>query len=30
LLQVNATQLQPNAGDAFFLQIHPYGMFVLA
>ncbi len=30
LLQVNATQLQPSAGDNFFLQIHPYGMFVLA
>jgi len=30
LLQVNATQLQPTAGDNFFLQIHPYGMFVLA
>ena len=29
LLQVNATQLQPTAGDNFFLQIHPYGMFVL-
>ncbi|PWC24204.1 ferric ABC transporter ATP-binding protein [Brenneria nigrifluens DSM 30175 = ATCC 13028] len=30
LLQVNATQLQPNPGDSYFLQIHPYGMFVLA
>lgn len=29
LLQVNATQLQPSAGDPFYLQIHPYGMFVL-
>ncbi|MGP9417862.1 ferric ABC transporter ATP-binding protein [Ewingella sp. AOP8-B2-18] len=29
LLQVNATQLQPSAGDQFYLQIHPYGMFVL-
>nr|WP_314267000.1 ferric ABC transporter ATP-binding protein [uncultured Moellerella sp.] len=29
LLQVNATQLQPNIGDEFYLQIHPYGMFVL-
>jgi len=29
LLQVNATQLQPNIGDQFYLQIHPYGMFVL-
>ncbi|MBJ7220259.1 MULTISPECIES: ferric ABC transporter ATP-binding protein [unclassified Brenneria] len=30
LLQVNATQLQPNPGDCYYLQIHPYGMFVLA
>lgn len=30
LLQVNATQLQPNPGDSYYLQIHPYGMFVLA
>ncbi|ACS86266.1 MULTISPECIES: ferric ABC transporter ATP-binding protein [Musicola] len=29
LLQVNATQLQPGAGDQLFLQIHPYGMFTL-
>lgn len=29
LLQVNATQLQPTEGDHFYLQIHPYGMFVL-
>ncbi|WP_411570828.1 ferric ABC transporter ATP-binding protein [Pectobacterium cacticida] len=29
LLQVNATQLQPNPGDSYFLQIHPYGMFAL-
>ncbi|MEE3664615.1 ferric ABC transporter ATP-binding protein [Brenneria sp. g21c3] len=30
LLQVNATQLQPNPGDCYYLQIHPYGMFLLA
>ncbi|WP_198530707.1 MULTISPECIES: ferric ABC transporter ATP-binding protein [unclassified Serratia (in: enterobacteria)] len=30
LLQVNATQLQPEPGDSYFLQIHPFGMFVLA
>ncbi|AJJ64466.1 ferric transporter ATP-binding subunit [Yersinia aldovae] len=30
LLQVNATQLQPAPGDSYYLQIHPYGMFVLA
>ncbi|MBN3114517.1 ferric ABC transporter ATP-binding protein [Pectobacterium brasiliense] len=30
LLQVNATQLQPNPGDSYYLQIHPYGMFVLS
>lgn len=29
LLQVNATQLQPAPGDNYYLQIHPYGMFVL-
>ncbi|WP_413492277.1 ferric ABC transporter ATP-binding protein [Morganella psychrotolerans] len=29
LLQINATQLQPSAGDNLFLQIHPYGMFIL-
>ncbi|MEQ9859755.1 ferric ABC transporter ATP-binding protein [Pectobacterium cacticida] len=29
LLQVNAIQLQPNPGDSYFLQIHPYGMFAL-
>ena len=29
LLQVNATQLQPNVGDDLYLQIHPYGMFIL-
>lgn len=29
LLQVNATQLQPNVGDNLYLQIHPYGMFIL-
>ncbi|ATA24554.1 ferric transporter ATP-binding subunit [Brenneria goodwinii] len=29
LLQVNATQLQPTPGDCYYLQIHPYGMFVL-
>ena len=30
LLQVNATRLQPDVGDAYYLEIHPYGMFVLA
>ncbi|MNT68859.1 ferric transporter ATP-binding subunit [compost metagenome] len=30
LLQVNATRLQPNEGDNYYLEIHPYGMFVLA
>lgn len=30
LLQVNATRLQPNAGEHYYLEIHPYGMFVLA
>ncbi|QMM51767.1 ferric ABC transporter ATP-binding protein [Enterobacter sp. RHB15-C17] len=30
LLQVNATRLQPNEGDHYYLEIHPYGMFVLA
>jgi len=29
LLQVNATELQPAPGDEFYLQIHPFGMFVL-
>ncbi|ROR13234.1 ferric ABC transporter ATP-binding protein [Erwinia sp. JUb26] len=29
LLQVNATELQPSPGDEFYLQIHPFGMFVL-
>lgn len=29
LLQVNATQLQPAPGDNYYLQIHPYGIFVL-
>ncbi|MBW7983079.1 ferric ABC transporter ATP-binding protein [Enterobacillus tribolii] len=29
LLQVNATRLQPEAGESYFLEIHPYGMFVL-
>ena len=29
LLQINATQLQPSVGDSLFLQIHPYGMFIL-
>lgn len=29
LLQINATQLQPSAGESLFLQIHPYGMFIL-
>lgn len=30
LLQVNATRLQPNAGESYYLEIHPYGMFILA
>ena len=30
LLQVNATRLQPDIGEQYFLEIHPYGMFVLA
>ncbi|MVX98861.1 ferric ABC transporter ATP-binding protein [Enterobacteriaceae bacterium 8376wB9] len=30
LLQVNATRLQPDVGDWYFLVIHPCGMFVLA
>jgi iron(III) transport system ATP-binding protein len=30
LLQVNATRLQPDVGDTYYLQIHPYGMFELA
>lgn len=30
LLQVNATRLQPDVGDIYCLEIHPYGMFVLA
>ncbi|WP_024561825.1 ferric ABC transporter ATP-binding protein [Franconibacter pulveris 601] len=30
LLQVNATRLQPDVGDTYFLEIHPYGMFMLA
>ncbi|KPU05732.1 ferric transporter ATP-binding subunit, partial [Enterobacter cloacae subsp. cloacae] len=30
LLQVNATRLQPDVGDAYYLEIHPYGMFMLA
>ena len=30
LLQVNATRLQPNAGESYYLDIHPYGMFILA
>ncbi|HEP0305047.1 TPA: ferric ABC transporter ATP-binding protein [Providencia rettgeri] len=29
LLQINATQLQPTIGDKLYLQIHPYGMFIL-
>lgn len=29
LLQINATQLQPSVGKNLYLQIHPYGMFVL-
>ncbi|MCT6492437.1 TOBE domain-containing protein, partial [Escherichia coli] len=30
LLQVNATRLQPDIGEHYYLEIHPYGMFVLA
>ncbi|UNK59444.1 ferric ABC transporter ATP-binding protein [Buttiauxella ferragutiae] len=30
LLQVNATRLQPDVGDNYYLEIHPYGMFILA
>ncbi|MEB5921974.1 ferric ABC transporter ATP-binding protein [Franconibacter daqui] len=30
LLQVNATRLQPDVADTYFLEIHPYGMFMLA
>ncbi|ETT02406.1 ferric ABC transporter ATP-binding protein [Providencia alcalifaciens] len=29
LLQINATQLQPSVGEDLYLQIHPYGMFIL-
>ncbi|NHB98255.1 ferric ABC transporter ATP-binding protein [Photorhabdus stackebrandtii] len=29
LLQINATQLQPNVGDNCYLEIHPFGMFIL-
>lgn len=29
LLQINATQLQPTVGENLYLQIHPYGMFIL-
>ncbi|MBK5072448.1 ferric ABC transporter ATP-binding protein [Budviciaceae bacterium CWB-B4] len=29
LLQVNATQLEPSAGDHYYLHIHPHGMFIL-
>ncbi|MEX0423797.1 ferric ABC transporter ATP-binding protein [Providencia rettgeri] len=29
LLQINATQLQPSVGENLYLQIHPYGMFIL-
>ncbi|WP_058910051.1 ferric ABC transporter ATP-binding protein [Entomohabitans teleogrylli] len=29
LLQVNATRLQPNVGESYYLEIHPYGMFTL-
>ncbi|ETS29624.1 ferric transporter ATP-binding subunit [Photorhabdus temperata] len=29
LLQINATQLQPNIGDNYYLEIHPFGMFML-
>lgn len=28
--QVNATRLQPNVGEHYYLEIHPYGMFMLA
>ncbi|TNH44192.1 ferric ABC transporter ATP-binding protein [Photorhabdus luminescens] len=30
LLQINATQLQPNVGDNYYLEIHPFGMFILS
>ncbi|PQQ42052.1 ABC transporter ATP-binding protein [Photorhabdus luminescens] len=30
LLQINATQLQPDVGDNYYLEIHPFGMFILA
>ncbi|MDB6373695.1 MULTISPECIES: ferric ABC transporter ATP-binding protein [Photorhabdus] len=30
LLQINATQLQPDVGDHYYLEIHPFGMFILA
>ncbi|HHT4582238.1 TPA: hypothetical protein ACTY0B_005176, partial [Escherichia coli] len=26
----NATRLQPDVGEQYYLEIHPYGMFVLA
>lgn len=29
LLQINATQLQPSVGENLYLQIHPYGMFII-
>ncbi|WP_350307345.1 ferric ABC transporter ATP-binding protein [Photorhabdus viridis] len=29
LLQINAIQLQPNVGDNYYLEIHPFGMFML-
>ncbi|EKS7791819.1 MAG: ferric ABC transporter ATP-binding protein [Edwardsiella sp. (in: enterobacteria)] len=29
LLQVNATRLQSDVGERYYLEIHPYGMFVL-
>ncbi|HEI8866642.1 ferric ABC transporter ATP-binding protein [Serratia sp. AKBS12] len=29
LLQVNATRLQPDVGESYYLEIHPYGMFML-
>lgn len=29
LLQINATRLQPDVGESYYLQIHPYGMFML-
>ncbi|MDR0806272.1 MAG: ferric ABC transporter ATP-binding protein [Enterobacteriaceae bacterium] len=29
LLQVNAIQLAPEAGDHYYLHIHPHGMFIL-